>query len=751
MVIIFFFDDTQTLLKIETNALSIIQTQELNDDGLLEDSLSVSIPNDEKLLDAQYMAVKSHEGNAQAFDMYRIVDSQTSGEVTYFTGIQLAYYELAGYVVEDLRPTDRGVSYVAGQLLADTEWRVGYVDDLPNVTTNFYYLSAKDAFAKLQSAAGCEVIFKVEISGQGVTDKWVEIYDQLGDITRKRFTYGDSALEVAREINHNDIYTALIGQGEGEESGDGYGRKITFENVEWSIANGDLVDKPLGQKYVELPDMTAEYGIPVTGGKRPRIGVAEFDTESVADLLTLTYQSLVKMARPKVLFKANVVNIGGGNIGDTVTIHRYDLGIHYETRLRRVERDKLNENRTMVELGDVVHQSSTRKTNSIIRDVSNRIEEMETDVINYVGRTADGKNAIRWGNDEPEQARTGDLWYRDHPSINGERQMMIFDGTSWIEQEYRADMLTGTFDAQTLNVVNINVDSIVGNTSTFVQSAWNAVNSNVYIDGNGLHAYSATTDIVMANGGITAKGLGDDNETYFGINGIRLENGAFIERLSPSSDGMEWSVPGFMHFSAWGQRAFSVYETSVNFFRDINMTGNDRHVRARNVNANETNELRLNGSRPELGQMIFGSHDTDSPYVISTTIYDRNISSASQVGITGSGELRRISSARKYKTNIETVEGQKTIGHKLFDLKLTKWNDKEEINHISLNSIGTEPHTHYGLIAEDVESAGLHEFVDYQDGVTEGIYYDRLWIPLIPIAKDHEERIAELERKLANG
>ena len=281
MVIIYFFDDTQTLLKIENDALSVIQTQELDDTGLLNDSLSVSLPNDESLLNAQYMAVKSHEGNAQSFDMYRIIDSQTSGEVTYFTGIQLAYYELAGYVVEDLRPTAQTVSYVAGQLLAATEWRVGYVGNLPNITTNFYYTSVKDAFTQLQSVAGCEVVFKVEISGQGVTDKWVEIYPQLGNKTRKRFTYGDTALDVVREIGQNDVYTALIGRGKGEESGDGFGRKITFEDVSWTSP----VVKPLGQKYVELEELTSQFGIPVVGGKRPRIGIVEFDTDDPAELL----------------------------------------------------------------------------------------------------------------------------------------------------------------------------------------------------------------------------------------------------------------------------------------------------------------------------------------------------------------------------------------------------------------------------------------------------------------------------------
>lgn len=61
----------------------------------------------------------------------------------------------------------------------------------------------KDALAKVQSVTGVEMIFKVEISGNQVTDKWVEIYERLGDKTLKRFNYGTDALTVVRETSHH--------------------------------------------------------------------------------------------------------------------------------------------------------------------------------------------------------------------------------------------------------------------------------------------------------------------------------------------------------------------------------------------------------------------------------------------------------------------------------------------------------------------------------------------------------------------
>src|SRR5699024_5144771 len=209
-----------------------------------------------------------------------------------------------------------------------------------------------DALKKIQELLNVEMLFKVEISGNEITDKWVEVYHQLGNRTMKRFNHGTNALSVVRESSHDELYTALIGRGKGEEvgeteSGDAtHGRKINFADVEWKKSAGNPVDKPKGQKYIELPNATAEYGIKLLDGRKvPRIGIVEFnDTDDPNVLINQTYQELLVRARPKVLFKASVINTGDMLIGDTVTIHRHDLGFHYQARVRKVVRDRKNNN-----------------------------------------------------------------------------------------------------------------------------------------------------------------------------------------------------------------------------------------------------------------------------------------------------------------------------------------------------------------------------------------------------------------------
>lgn len=74
-------------------------------------------------------------------------------------------------------------------------------------------------------------------------------------------------------------------------------------------SNGDPLDKPKGQNWLEDPEATQKYGIPQKDGSmRKRETVVVFDDiEDPEELLKNTYAALVESARPLVQFKAEVV------------------------------------------------------------------------------------------------------------------------------------------------------------------------------------------------------------------------------------------------------------------------------------------------------------------------------------------------------------------------------------------------------------------------------------------------------------
>lgn len=363
---VYFFDSDQKLIKIisDEKLFSVVQEKEItpNKDELINDKLSVSTVFDDEIKEANYMAVRESESS---FSMYRIVGAADPGTMLIFTGINFGPDELDAYIINDIRPANEFFQKTIQRVIDFTlgEWRVGHLDStLPAVSTTFYYCSIREALKNLQTL-GCEIVFKCNLSGEGITDKWIEVYKQIGEYSNERYEYGDKALTIEKEVDRSNIYTSLIGRGRGEEVGDGYGRRIEFDQVYWSKSKGDPLDKPTNQINLEIPEMTEKYGIPTKDGmrrKREKVAIFE-DCEDPVELIQLTYQELVNCSRPLVQFKATI--FGPDSLGNIIRIHRDDRGYHYETRIFSVKIDRLT-GKVETGLGDNLNTSSTRQASN---------------------------------------------------------------------------------------------------------------------------------------------------------------------------------------------------------------------------------------------------------------------------------------------------------------------------------------------------------------------------------------------------
>ncbi|EON3043318.1 phage tail spike protein [Enterococcus hirae] len=386
---VYFFNHLQKLIK-RKNTRSIIedsQEKEITSDksDLMKDTLQVTTTYDKEIEEASFMAVRENESS---FSLYRITKISDPSETLEFTGIGFAPNELDAYIIKDIRPSGEPIKNVLERLIGFTEgnWRVGHVDAmLPAVTATFYYISVKEALKQLQTL-GMEILFRCSLDADGIKDKWIEVYEQIGEESNTRFVYGSKALTVVREIDRSSISTSMIGRGRGEEVGDGYGRRIEFTDIEWKKANGDPLDKPKGQNWLEDPEATQKYGIPQKDGSmRKRETVVVFDDiEDPEELLKNTYATLVESARPLVQFKAEVV--GGDVIGNIVTIHRYDKDYHYKTRVYKSTLNRLT-GKTTIELGDNLTKDARKQTTSII----NNINSLESSKMTFYESTEIGK------------------------------------------------------------------------------------------------------------------------------------------------------------------------------------------------------------------------------------------------------------------------------------------------------------------------------------------------------------------------
>lgn len=386
-----------------------------------------------KKLSAGCQYVLIQRPGATTYMCFKILtETQEDNQVNY-TAVESAYDELGAYsYIKDLRPQNRTAKEMLTQILAQTRYSVGYVADTGVQTTNFYYTTV---LASLQSVVN---LFNLEITFDVVFDpidnqvkrRLVNLYQQQGARTGRRFEYGDKLLSVTREQSSDELVTALVGRGssvqvsEGTDgSPDGYSRKITFADVVWKKSAGNPLDKPAGQEYLEDPSATTVYGF--SDGK-PRIGFVEFDKINDKNLLIkATYDKLQELKRPKVSFKASVTDVGSLNLGDTVAIIRHDLKIEYLTRVYKVTHDLLNAQNNTIELGDDFQKASITSTISAVQDTVQSAKEYSQSAL----QSANGKNTNFYGTNQPLFAVEGDLWYKDLG--NGETEMYQYKNGNW--------------------------------------------------------------------------------------------------------------------------------------------------------------------------------------------------------------------------------------------------------------------------------------------------------------------------------
>lgn len=428
-MIMYLLDKQQNIIQaISDGIIEAKLTEEIN----TADKLSFSLVQNKRLASSIYfVCIPATRGSA--FLMFKIISESVKDDRIEYTCIESAYDELKSYAyIKDVRPQDKTASEMLQIALAGTRWEVGYSEETVRKQTNFYYISTLEAIQKVVELFKIELTFTVVIDPitNRIVRRQVNLYSQQGERTGKRFEYGSNLLSVTREESSEDLVTALVGRGKGEQlddgdpdTPDGYGRRIMFTDVIWSKANGNPTDKPAGQDYVEDKEATKLYGF--DDGK-PRIGIAVFeDIEDVNQLINATWAALQVAKRPKVSFKASALDIGDLGLGDTVAIIRHELNIEYFTRVYKVEHDLLDKNNNVIELGDDFSEKSLTNYVASVKEA----QEETSRVANIALTSANGKNKNFYSNVKPTIASEGDNLFLDLG--NGETEYYVWKNGNW--------------------------------------------------------------------------------------------------------------------------------------------------------------------------------------------------------------------------------------------------------------------------------------------------------------------------------
>lgn len=359
---IYLFNQTEELIDVidEASLADFTHTIELN----TFDRASFELPIDYKpniIKEAQFFGFQSRDN---AFCLFRISGKSRDLGLT-IQGIDRAESDLHSFVIEDKRPRGTADLVLSG-ILEGTGYQLGNVDGLTRIgKMSFYYISVRQALVKIIESYACEFKVRYTFVENKIIGRYIDLSQRFGHATGHQFEYGSNILNVTHEESSDEVVTALIGLGKGEQSTNeageatgGYGRRIQFKEVDWSVARGDLVDKPAGQNYVTNESAKNIYGLHQNGVIKHRFAVyTNEDIEDPVELLKATYKELQRLSVPIVTFKANLLDLANAIendiwIGDSVGIVRDQIGISFEARIHKLTIDKLDNNRSVAELGD---------------------------------------------------------------------------------------------------------------------------------------------------------------------------------------------------------------------------------------------------------------------------------------------------------------------------------------------------------------------------------------------------------------
>lgn len=396
------YDDFNTLLQTEVVNGMIDLTSEIRLMKVLKGDRKPT--NIKKLFDD--IEFIGHFDYKKDFQMYRLIKPSVDNSTLGFYSVHIFHDEgQAKAVIHDRRWRDSQAHTVLRDTYAYIGWELTDYDSTKVLHHNAFRQTPAQVRAEVIEKYGVEIEPYLEFDGKRITRKCFRMKKKIGQETHDRFDYGSDLLDITREEDKGDIYTAVIPRGNGEESI--ANSKIEIDTIAWSKANGDPVDKPLGQNWLEVPTATQQYGYVEDGAVSPRTIVMDFETDDVPELAQLAWEWINENCVPKSLMETVVHTVGRNyGLGDSIGIVYKEADIIKKARIQKAERNLKRPILTKFQIGDydyfiknTVKRQYRRKLNQVEQSTNKSVEVLNDRFNNKyddaVKRIDDSANAVK--------------------------------------------------------------------------------------------------------------------------------------------------------------------------------------------------------------------------------------------------------------------------------------------------------------------------------------------------------------------
>ncbi|RND47875.1 hypothetical protein FAM18108_01071 [Lacticaseibacillus paracasei] len=353
---------------------------------------------------------------------------------------------------------------------------------------------------------------------------------------------------------------------------------------------------------------------------------------------------------------------------------------------------------------------------------------------------------------------------------------VVFTGNAFIPSAAIASLsadkiTTGTLNAANLNVINLNASAIVTGTISGANLAINLNTGMVEFQKGRIHSTDNNIDINVdqkyisvtdSNNSVLLKGgsmtftqpyaFDTDQTPYLTIDNVgssqTLGRGAEIVGRDVLTVSVSGENNAFLGGVPLFQKDFSGISISKNYDtvvgganRGVRIIGGGSYSTGLGMSTVPSIMVGYNDSAATGGTRI----NIEADYVQIPSAWSKTTSSSPNVFVASDGALVRSTSASKYKVNIKRDRSTE-LAEQLLTLPTAHWLDKAAMERYASGEQKELPQTNFGLIAEDLEAAGLEDLVVRgPDGELEGIQYDRIAAALLPLLAQMKTEIDELK------
>lgn len=385
------YDQASNLTALITKANSAKLEQNLGQYDALAVEFPISEANAELLKSAYYLGIPVYG----QYELFRVQNTVLTSLAVQVTGLEAASDDLQtqGYV-EAISDDNCYLSSALDKVFKGSMWEYELLAPDDKKTLVFDTGSRKDLLEQIRSNWGIETEFRYEMSGSKIKRRVCYVKSKIGGVFPTRLVRGQNLLSWQYTSDYSQVYTACLALGSkmsetleqpipGSTETTETTREWTVDltQAEWSKTAGNPTDKPAGQNYVELPDLTAKFGWQDENGTRhPRMAVKTFsDDKDPQTLLTDAYLWLIDQASPKVAVTASVSQVGEIRLGDDCTLIDYSHPkIAIRERAIKISRDLLNDCNTIVQIG----QYTIKTTAQRIQEAKKELKQSTKDAIN---------------------------------------------------------------------------------------------------------------------------------------------------------------------------------------------------------------------------------------------------------------------------------------------------------------------------------------------------------------------------------